>query len=416
MGFLAALVLAQLLLQATTVTATVSESLFEPLEYLNITRVYDRYSAFIDLLIYVLIFVGLAQATLAHRYPGAGGRAVAIGVGLSLTIAMLIAEETFNFNLKSFGPFAATLIVLVLGVMTYSLLHNVGMARISAAASAYLAVFFGTIAVAPEFFQWLETNVPVLSAGLFVVSLVSLIAILSCLWPHQRPAHSIARRLKTVRPPIAGQSRKRRFLGKHIKAIKKRAKRDTGKTLRESQKLQADLKTLKRAIREYGRDPESRKLILQEMSRLTPQTQQLKRNIAKIKEFNEGLRKLDESVLHENLKARVRAVTPEAKAKLKKEIYDELQKLRVEDRIAWADKATKQRAEAISLHVSQAARLLNSTRLGEAIEALDKAIAEEKRVKGLARKIRAMEKRLADLAKGQLRTGKRIATGSAAQS
>ena len=91
------------------------EDLFRPFEYLNLTEVYDHYSALIDFFIYTLIFVGLAQATLARLYEGRGGRAVSIGVGLSLATAAVMAEETYHFSLKSFGPYATTLTILALG-------------------------------------------------------------------------------------------------------------------------------------------------------------------------------------------------------------------------------------------------------------------------------------------------------------
>jgi hypothetical protein len=156
------------ILAVTIVTAAAPltlEDLFRPFEFFNITQTYDHYSGLIDLFIYILIFVGLAQAILARHYGGSGGRAVAIGVGLCLAFAMLLAEEAFQFNLRSFGPFAALLVVILLGITMFGLLHGAGMSKTASASTSYVAIFFTTHAVAPEFFNWLNETIPLLSTA-----------------------------------------------------------------------------------------------------------------------------------------------------------------------------------------------------------------------------------------------------------
>lgn len=88
------------------------DEFFHPFEYFDLSRTYEQFASIIDLTIYLLIFVGLARVTLSRRFPGPGGRAISVGIGLSLAITMVVAEQPFGFNLRSFGPIAAGILFL----------------------------------------------------------------------------------------------------------------------------------------------------------------------------------------------------------------------------------------------------------------------------------------------------------------
>ena len=92
---LIAIILLLFLTHSPTVSAdeNILDTFFRPFENLDIEKTYDQYSVFIDLIIYLLIFVGLSQAVLSKKFQGRGGKAVVISVGLILTISMIIAEK-----------------------------------------------------------------------------------------------------------------------------------------------------------------------------------------------------------------------------------------------------------------------------------------------------------------------------------
>ena len=123
-----------LLLAASEASAELmsAQQMFAPLEYINLANAYDHYSAVIDLFIYGLIFIGVAQVTLGPRFAGRGGKAICAGVGISLAVSLAIAERQFGFSLKSFGPIAAGIIILLLGIMVYHLLHQAGLSKTGA--------------------------------------------------------------------------------------------------------------------------------------------------------------------------------------------------------------------------------------------------------------------------------------------
>jgi len=95
------------------------EELLKPFEYLDISSLYNQYSLVIDAIIAFLIFFGVAKVTLGKRFEGRGGRAMIIGVGLALSTGFLLMEKTLNFSLRSFGPLAVTVILILVGFICY---------------------------------------------------------------------------------------------------------------------------------------------------------------------------------------------------------------------------------------------------------------------------------------------------------
>ncbi len=391
-----ALVLSSLSAAAAPLTV---EDLFRPFEYLNLTEVYDHYSALIDFFIYTLIFVGLAQATLARLYEGRGGRAVAIGVGLSLATAAVIAEETYHFSLKSFGPYATTLTILALGIMTFSTLTRVGMQKTPSAGLAYIIAFFGVNTVAPEFFQWLNKTAPLLGAAALLALLLSLLGVLASLWPGPALPSRIFYPHEPPRWAHPRDARRREGAAQEVHWLKGFGRRAANNASHESRHLDRDLRHVRESIRRHGADPNQRRRILEEMERAVPEEEAIWRDIETVKRLNERLMALDEAVLHEDLRDRAGAMTPEEKTGLKKRINDALLKLDVEQRIARLEEALRARLRAVAEHVKAGAQTLAAGDSAASLTAVDRAIGEDGQLRRLARQVKVLEKVLLSLAK-----------------
>lgn len=375
------------------------EDLFRPFEYLNLTEVYDHYSALIDFFIYTLIFVGLSQATLARLYEGRGGRAVAIGVGLSLATAAVIAEETYHFSLKSFGPYATTLTILALGIMTFSTLTRVGMQKTPSAGLAYIIAFFGVNAVAPEFFYWLNETAPILGAAALLALLLSLLGVLASLWPGPAIPSRVFYPHEQPRWASGREARRREGAAQEVHWLRRFGRRAANNTSHESRHLGHDLRQVRESIRRHGADPSQRRRILEEMERAVPEEEAIWRDVDTVKRLNERLMALDEAVLHEDLRDRAGAMTPEEKTGLKKRINDALLKLDVEQRIARLEEALRARLRAVAEHVKAGAQTLAAGDSAASLTAVDRAIGEDGQLRRLARQVKVLEKVLLSLAK-----------------
>lgn len=122
----------------------------------NIPELYGKYGTFIDFLIYLTIFIGVAQFTLGKRFEGRGGKAIIIGMGLALAIALSLTQNQFGFSIASFGPVAAAILLLVLGIMLFVMIKSAGMNASGSGAIAIVVVFLLVQALVPNFFEWMS--------------------------------------------------------------------------------------------------------------------------------------------------------------------------------------------------------------------------------------------------------------------
>jgi len=133
------------------VSANIIDNLFRPFRGVDIPRIYDSYASIIDFIIYSVLFIGLAQATLGKRFESKGSRAVVSAVGLALAIGLAMSERSLGFNLRSFGPLAAGMFIFLVGFMLYSGIKTAGAGTVNAGSIALVITYFSIAAVVPGF-------------------------------------------------------------------------------------------------------------------------------------------------------------------------------------------------------------------------------------------------------------------------
>lgn len=101
---------------------------------------YDNSWPLVDAIVFTFVFVGLTRAVFEKRFPGRGGKAMIVGIGLILTIGMVWAEVEYGFSIKSFGPMAAGIVLLLLLTMLFRAGRAMGFSR---TASLAFAAFLG---------------------------------------------------------------------------------------------------------------------------------------------------------------------------------------------------------------------------------------------------------------------------------
>jgi len=87
---------------------------------IDILALYNAYSLVIDFLISSILFIGLIKTTLKDHFPGRGGKAIFIALGLSLSIGLIISESKNGVNIGSLGPFAILLVILIIAIIVYN--------------------------------------------------------------------------------------------------------------------------------------------------------------------------------------------------------------------------------------------------------------------------------------------------------
>jgi hypothetical protein len=369
------------------------EFFFQPFEFLSFTAVYDQYSAIIDLFIFMLIFVGLTKAALGRHFPGKSGRAISIGTGLILAISLVIAEEAYDFNIKTFGPVAAAVLILTFGVMIYLFLHKSGLGMSGSAALAYIAIYFSLHAVTPEAFLWTNEVMPYFNISALLLLLIAIFGFGASFWPGH------VNRASYKHPKGVGY--KDPFWQKHKDAakneekfIKRQIKPISKKSVKDSKSILNDLKYVNDGIQKYGYSDKARHVISRQIDKILPKEHELARAVSRLKELNERILKFDSSLLNESSREQLKKMSNGDKAKLKASMKDELKRIGAEKRIREIDSKLEKRLNVLSEYLGSAKDSLVYDQVDKALDYIKKAISIEKENKTYLKEVKRMEIRI----------------------
>jgi|GEM_PF-2906321 len=134
-------------------------------EFFDILDLYYQYSTFFDLGIFLAIFLGLGQSILG-KHLEVGGKSVYVGLGIFLSIALLIWERQTGFSLlESFGPWAFFIIIILLSVFVFNILEQTtgsGLIAIGGAYIVFYLAYFGLLDQVTGFDLFLfNSNIPI---------------------------------------------------------------------------------------------------------------------------------------------------------------------------------------------------------------------------------------------------------------
>lgn len=153
--------------------------LLDPLQGIDFGSFYQDNYAFIDGIIYLLIFIGLARFAFGRIY-GKGSqssKAVTIGVGLALAFAASFFELQTGFNLGVLGPYAALIILLIMLFLLFELFKSVSEdSTLSAAIAILLGYGLLRTALSP-LWNWIEQT-PTLKGIVHLAALTAVIVII----------------------------------------------------------------------------------------------------------------------------------------------------------------------------------------------------------------------------------------------
>lgn len=154
-------------------------------EGFNFAHVYEKYGMFIDMIIYLVLFIGVAQATLMKRFEGTGGKTVVVVVGIMLAVGLSVwANEEVNgeprFMIKDLGPITGALFALIIFSTVYSFVkgvtgnHGFG-DKATAGLVAWIFIYYAMQSVFPSVFEFMY-SVPFIGPLLGIFTHIAVIA------------------------------------------------------------------------------------------------------------------------------------------------------------------------------------------------------------------------------------------------
>lgn len=135
------------------------DTVLRPLERINIGKAYEDHWYIIDCIMYFIILVGVSQYVFQEQFKGSGGKAIIIGMGVSLSVAAAFFEYKNGFRLlEVFGPIAIIVVVLLFMVGIYKFAKALGAGGRGFAMLAFAFLFFYITAMMPSLTGWFANN------------------------------------------------------------------------------------------------------------------------------------------------------------------------------------------------------------------------------------------------------------------
>ncbi len=158
-------------------------SLLSPLSGNTIATFYLRYFAFIDAIIYLILFLSLAQLVFAKVYKDniKESKMIAIAIALALTVSMTVLEMRTGFHLGQLAPVGLIIFLCVIAILLFNIflgLFTGANGKSVSGALTYL-IIYGLLTVPFNTLNsWIEQNVSLLSAVLAIAAIVAFIYLL----------------------------------------------------------------------------------------------------------------------------------------------------------------------------------------------------------------------------------------------
>lgn len=134
------------------------DTLLAPFKDLDIASSYQSHHLAIDFCIYLTLFLGLSQFVFAKRFPGKAGKSISIGIALAMSTGMTVFSAMSGFSLSRFGPVAAGILIVLVGLLFYSLIKQLGGNSVNAGLAGFILTYFVMRAVSPELYQWMQSS------------------------------------------------------------------------------------------------------------------------------------------------------------------------------------------------------------------------------------------------------------------
>jgi len=369
-------------------------TLLDPFRGINIAGTYAEHASFIDFAIYVLLFTAVAHATLHKRFPGRSGKVISFTVGLMLAIAMAVAEETFNFNLASFGPIAAGIVLFLAAAVLFTVIRHMGGSTAIATAVAFIMAYFTARAVAPEHFDQLLQNSRLAwinSFFLFLMALVVVTALAGLLHrqPGPRSLRYKARQLRSLPQRIFATGQRE---DAERRLFKRGMKRTTNKEIHESKRTVGDLEDINIVLRKKGTAPDAMNAIGRKLRRISTREAQMLDQLKDLRQLTDQAENFDIQAYQE-----LRKESRDNPKPPKDEIDMEWTKIRVEEKLKRFEQGIWKYDADFRYAINKAIEALRKNDARAAMSWIATAIRHEQEARDTFRRMKHLEKKLIHL-------------------
>lgn len=387
---------------ASFASANLLAELLAPFETTNFSNIYDSYSSIIDFIIYTVLFVGLSQVTIGKHFDTRGGKGVVVAIGLVLAIGLTISESYMGFNLRSFGPLAATIFIFLVGFVIFLGIKSAGMEAIGAASITLVLTYFSIRSVSPSFFDYMINNeyLSWLHSVILIAALISVYKIFRLFFSkkevtQQNKSESFFKNISSKPKDFINQLQDEK---NEKDFIKKKLEKITNEVGKDSKQIIKDLLELKKFIHEFGNLEKGKELISMKVLSIISKERLVHLRMKSLKEIVQRISNFDIQNF-ENLQNEYKSLSINEKKNVGKQLKAEWRKLDVEKQLLKLEEVLKKYDQSFRHHLELLIVSLRSNKIKSASEQIDEAIKNEKSLLATLQQMEQLEKRLKSFTK-----------------
>lgn len=377
---------------------------------MNVAATYQEFWSFIDFVIYLVIFTGLAHFVFSKKFPGRAGKAVSIGLAMALSAGMALFSHTTGFRLGNLGPIAGVILLVLVGLLIYSVIRQLGGKTTTSAIIAFIAAYFLTRATFPEIYAWAQQNefAAWLDAAM-LLAIPALVIMLLLRWKG-RDLKNLSMKELDLGPGPEVKATERQELEnlqnrEKLEKQSYKAEKSAGKS---EKTIAKDLKSIIKALKQGGIAPETAGTIRRHLSDLKRQDLELVRAFNQIRLLSQKIENWDMSGF-KRFSETYQKLSREDQERLKAVVQAE-QKTIVEERTMHnierqIQDYQKRYHQLLNLAVNQ----LGHRNSAGAAYYLSQALETETESKNLLSRLRQMQKQLLNLTKSETQIMRKMA-------
>ncbi|MBK8943628.1 MAG: hypothetical protein IPM32_00010 [Ignavibacteriae bacterium] len=386
-----------ILINSSFASGNLLTEILSPFEATNFSEIYDSYSSIIDFIIYVILFVGLAQVTIGKIFDSRGGKAMVVAIGLVLAIGLVISESIIGFNLRSFGPLAATIFIFLVGFVIYHGIKSTGMEAFGAISISLVVTYFSIRSIAPSYFDWMKDNEYMgwMHSVILIAVVISIYNIIKLFFSSKEESSGTEPKGK-IKDFVSNPSK---FINQKKEEkdeenfIKKKLAIISNETGKDSKQLIEDFQNLKKIITEFKDSEKGQFLIAEKIKAIIPKERQISSKILTLREL---VRKVSDFDIKnfENLQQEFKNLPTEEKTKIEKQLKIEWKKLDIEKQLLNLELAVNKYDQLVKYHLDLLHESLKTNNINNAITQINEAIKYEKNLFSAVNQIEHLEKQL----------------------
>jgi hypothetical protein len=377
-------------------------SMLSPLDNIRPSDIMSQYSEWIYFTLILIFFISIAGLTLRKHFDRPYVKPLIISVGLMMTAGVFMMREKVAMIFQGWGILGTLLLVFIAATIPYGLCRGFGMQANRAFYVVYALFYILSWAKFPDAYYYLgDHNMGLVNLGLLILFVVAIYKIVT-MWKSKT---DLSRSLNIDSPAKKEIVQEMDMQGVERKALEREENKATKFEIKTIKDIEESLVEMIRIIQTSNANLNSqdRVRISETLKKISSKEDIFLKTIQNLKQLLQRLRVLDAKQIQE-MKNRLARSNGKEKEALEKEIFMEVEKIKIEQNVIALEQKLEQGMNYFNNLLRQAVQVLNSTSYpADAVQHLSQARMGLKDTFSIIDEMKRFEDKLLQLTKNEKR-------------